>query len=79
MIYLFFGPFCRIIVFVYSMKNVDQFGWGKTRQVIAEDNDDPASKDEKSQATSTDASKTSSSEKLPERVDPSEEEKKIGS
>ncbi|SMR64450.1 unnamed protein product [Zymoseptoria tritici ST99CH_3D1] len=37
LIYIFFGPFCRMIVLCYSVKNIDSFGWGKTRQVIAED------------------------------------------
>jgi chitin synthase len=78
MIYFFFGPFCRMIVLCYSVKNIDSFGWGKTRQVIAEDNNDLDAKDEKSQATSPDGLKENSSEKLPARIDPSEEENQIG-
>lgn len=78
LIYLFFGPFCRMIVLCYSVWNIDSFGWGKTRQVIAEDTTDVAAKDEKSQTPSSNGSTKDSSEKLSARIDPSEEEKKIG-
>lgn len=30
------GPFLNISVLLYACKNMDQFGWGKTRKVIAE-------------------------------------------
>lgn len=30
------GPFINICVTLYALKNMDNFGWGKTRQVIAE-------------------------------------------
>jgi chitin synthase len=78
MIYIFFGPFCRIIVLCYSVKNIDSFGWGKTRQVIAEDNDDLGAKADKSQGPSTSELKKTPSEDLPERIDQGEEERKIG-
>ena len=36
-IYIFAGPFIRMIVLCYSVWNIDQLGWGKTRKVISED------------------------------------------
>jgi hypothetical protein len=35
-IYLVCGPFINIIVLFYAILNVDSFGWGKTRKVVAE-------------------------------------------
>lgn len=34
--YVGFGPFLNIFVLCYALKNMDNFGWGKTRQVITE-------------------------------------------
>lgn len=36
-LYTFCGPFINISVLLYSCWNMDSFGWGKTRKVIAED------------------------------------------
>ena len=35
------GPFINISVSTYAIFNMDSFGWGKTRQVIAEDGGKP--------------------------------------
>ncbi|ETS76038.1 hypothetical protein PFICI_12982 [Pestalotiopsis fici W106-1] len=35
-IFAIVGPFINICVTIYAVKNMDNFGWGKTRQVIAE-------------------------------------------
>ena len=41
-VYLFAGPFINIAVLAYALWNLDSFGWGKTRVVIAEVDDDVA-------------------------------------
>ena len=35
--YVFCGPFINITVLLYASYHMDSFGWGKTRQVVAED------------------------------------------
>ena len=35
-IYIVGGPFINIVVLFYAVWNVDSFGWGKTRRVIAD-------------------------------------------
>jgi hypothetical protein len=35
-IYLIVGPFINITVLAYSLWNMDEFGWGKTRKVVEE-------------------------------------------
>lgn len=35
------GPFINVSVSLYAIFNMDSFGWGKTRQVIAEDDGEP--------------------------------------
>jgi chitin synthase len=48
--YLICGPFINIIVLVYSLYNMDSFGWGKTRKVVSEENDEKGGEnDEESQ------------------------------
>ena len=34
LLYFAFGPFIGIMVLSYSLYNMDDFGWGKTRQVV---------------------------------------------
>ncbi|RMZ42118.1 hypothetical protein AFCA_006821 [Aspergillus flavus] len=46
LIYIICGPFVNIAILLYSCYYLDSFGWGKTRQVVAEDN-----RDENGQAT----------------------------
>ena len=36
-IYVICGPFMNILVLMYACYYMDSFGWGKTRQVITED------------------------------------------
>ena len=36
-IFVFGGPFLNITVMLFAVYNMDSFGWGKTRQVIADD------------------------------------------
>lgn len=38
-IYFFTGPFLTIGVLFYTIYHLDSFSWGKTRRVIAENND----------------------------------------
>lgn len=33
-IYVTLGPFLNILVLVYALWNMDNFGWGKTRQIV---------------------------------------------
>ncbi|KAI5793331.1 chitin synthase-domain-containing protein [Geopyxis carbonaria] len=40
--YVTVGMFLNIFVLLYAVFNVDSFGWGKTRKVVAEDPDAPA-------------------------------------
>lgn len=37
-IYFFTGPFLTILIQFYTMWHLDAFSWGKTRQVVSEDN-----------------------------------------
>lgn len=34
LIYIFAGPFCRMIVLCYSVHQLDSLGWGKTRKIV---------------------------------------------
>lgn len=36
-IYILFGPFLNLFVYVYALYNMDSFGWGKTRKVVVMD------------------------------------------
>jgi len=35
-VYIILGPFLNISVLAYALWNMDNFGWGKTRQVAKE-------------------------------------------
>ncbi|CAG9993575.1 unnamed protein product [Clonostachys byssicola] len=39
-IFVVFGPFVNITVLLFAVWNMDSFGWGKTRMVVADDNKD---------------------------------------
>lgn len=41
-IYLVTGPVINIIVLVYSLWNLENFGWGKTRKVVTDTSDEKA-------------------------------------
>lgn len=42
-LFVFCGPFLNITVMIFAVFNVDSFGWGKTRKVIEEDEDEKVS------------------------------------